>query len=297
MAKTIQNMDSLFKEKERAFYNRYLKKIYKGRIEKASDKKYALEEYEKKFRFEIEFPLVNDNYKEFISFFERHDKLGHSMSTVIRLLPKGREGGSFELISVSESSSDDTSEPIVEIIKKDKADRRSVSIEDEDVNGIGNRWDKHFEKNKPAELITEYAHRKAKKRFHEFLSAELLQFQSSENIPETTQQETTIIKNKEHTARRQTLAIYYLDLHFKINREGKDAALIRFIQFLTDKNIDKIIRALRNPLKNSEKKKIRADEELLKDLKYIRIYFEDLGLTSIIKKIDEDIITISEDMK
>ncbi|MGQ0828309.1 MAG: hypothetical protein ACT4ON_07935 [Bacteroidota bacterium] len=294
MTETLRNMDSFFKDREKEFYNRYFKKIYKGRIAKASDRKFSMEEYGKLFRFETEFGIeVNDNYKAFISFFETHNKLGHSINSAIRLLRRQKnevttiDNSSFKSVPNSSSQTD------IHFFKKIKVKgEKNATVNGKESNPFKNKWSNHFSQQTDKELITEYASWKAKKRFYEFLQSELMQLQSG-SISETAVQETTIIKNKDHTTRRQTLAIYYLDLHFKVNCEGKDAALIRFIQFLTDKNIDNITKIFRNPLKNSEKKKIRADEELLKDLKYIRTYFEDLGLTSVVKKIDDDIITIS----
>ena len=296
MTETIKNMDSLYTNREKEFYNRYFKKIYKGRIAKATDRKYSLGEYEKQFRFEIEFPLVaNDYFNGFITFFENHNKIGHSISSTIRLLRKTKSKEDNDR-SAFTSAPDNSSKEEIQFIKKIGAKETGISI-DNDVSDFKRKWNKPFSQMSDINIVTEYAAWKAKKRFCEFLHTEFLQLQSPENITETGEPEISVLKNKDHTTRRQTLAIHYLDSHFKINREGKDAALGRFIQFLTDKNIDNIIKTLRNPLKNSEKKKIRADEELLKDLKYIRIYFEDLGLTAIIKQIDKDIAAISEDLE
>lgn len=297
----LNNMDSLFKDKENTYYNRYNKKIYKGRIVKAIDKKYALEEYEKKFRFETEFPIgVNDNYNEFISFFEKHEKLGHSMSSAIQLLPKGREDVSAEFISIVEIAPNQLTEVDVQFIENNDKSERSISIDDEEFaseKSIWSKWNKRFERINPEELVAEYAHWKAKKRFLTFLQTELSKLQSSENVSEIEERETNNIRNAEHTTRRQTLAIHYLDLQFKINGTGQDAPLNRFIHFLTDKNMDNIKKAVRNPLKTFEKKKIKADAELLKDLEYIRVRFADLELTSILKLIDRDIAAISKDLK
>jgi hypothetical protein len=46
MAAKTGNMNSLFIEKEKDFYNRDIKKIFKGRIVNATDKKFALGSYE-----------------------------------------------------------------------------------------------------------------------------------------------------------------------------------------------------------------------------------------------------------
>lgn len=300
MAAKTGEFNSLFIEKEKDFYNRDFKKIFKGRIANAADKKFALEEYEKRFRFETEFPVeVNDYYKEFIGFFERHEKLGHPMDSVLRLAPKEHCEVSFSQISTDDNDTENFSEVGTSFKKKIKKGKEIISDKDEDLNTVKTVYNQHFSRRKPEELITDYAAWKAKKRFLNFLQTELLQLHKSENLAtETDLQETTILKNKDHTTRRQTLAIYYLDFYFKINKSGKEAApLVRLIEFLTDKSIDNIKKALRNPLKNSEKKNNRADAELLKDLKYIRIYFEDLKLVAIVQLIDKDITAVSEDMQ
>ena len=59
-------------------------------------------------------------------------------------------------------------------------------------------------------------------------------------------------------------------------------AKARLIELLTSKNYDNIYRKVRQPFKLSNK-------ELAKDLKYIRKYFEDLGLTEIVKMIDNEL--------
>lgn len=300
MAAKTGKMNSLFIEKEKDFYNRDFKKIFKGRITNATDKKFALEEYEKRFRFETEFPVeVNEYYKEFIIFFERHEKLGHPMDSVLRLAPKEHCEVSFSQIRSDDNDTEKFYEVGASFKKKVKKEKEIISDKDEDLNTVKTVYNQHFSRRKPEELITDYAVWKAKKRFLIFLQTELLQLHTSENLSsETGIVETTVLKNKDHTTRRQTLAIYYLDLHFKINKSGKEAApLVRFIEFLTDKSVDNIKKALRNPLKNSEKKNNRADAELLKDLKYIRIHFDDLKLAAIVQLIDKEIAGVSEDMQ
>ncbi len=103
-------------------------------------------------------------------------------------------------------------------------------------------------------------------------------------------------RNKENTARRQALAIYYIDTHLTLNKSG-DISLIRFIQFLTDKNLHTVKDAFGIPRKFSEYKSSKEAEALISDLQYIRIRFEDLKLSAIIKQIDLDIETVSKNIQ
>lgn len=95
-------------------------------------------------------------------------------------------------------------------------------------------------------------------------------------------------RNPEHTTRRQALAIYYLSQYCGFNK-GTEIALARFVQFLSGKNLDNITKILRNPLKIAPEKRKRADEELIKDLIYIRDYFDALRMANIVSLINRDI--------
>ena len=97
--------------------------------------------------------------------------------------------------------------------------------------------------------------------------------------------------NPEDTSRRQTLAIHYVNLFTQLNK-GPDIALARFIRFMTGKSLDNITKVLRNPLKVASEKRKRADEELLKDLTYIKQFFEGMGLPQILVLIDRDMEAI-----
>jgi hypothetical protein len=100
-------------------------------------------------------------------------------------------------------------------------------------------------------------------------------------------------KNPEHTTRRQALTIYYLSQHCGFN-SGTEIALARFVQFLTGKSLDNITKILRNPLKIAPEKRKRADEELIKDLIYIREYFDSLKLPQIANLINRDITEVTK---
>jgi len=313
MTQKIKDMSSFLIKKETDFYNRHYNKIYKGRIEKSTDKKYALQQYVKEFRFQTEFPLINEYFQQFISFFEEYERLGHSIDSALRLMEK-QSRFQIERIEQDKNKREDALDEDAEL--KTEEENSSASGEgsaapEEDFDSDKTVWNYHFSLRPHQELITQYAVWKANKRFLNLLQAELLPLQSQEEIAaEAALEQTSVntvtdlviedtpeVKNKENTARRQTLAVYYLNEYFKINQSGKEIALTRFIHFLTDKNIDNIKAALRNPLKFSEKKRIKADEELLKDLEFIRIRFEDLKLADIIEQIDLDTQTVAKNIQ
>ena len=88
MTEKTGDMNLFLNKKENDFYIRSYKKIYTGRIEKSTDKKYALEQYEENLRFRTECALTNENFKEFITYFEKYERLGHSMESALRLMSK-----------------------------------------------------------------------------------------------------------------------------------------------------------------------------------------------------------------
>jgi len=90
------------------------------------------------------------------------------------------------------------------------------------------------------------------------------------------------LKNPEFTTARQVLAMHYLFEYTKV--VGIDQTeKAHFIEFLTGKNYKNIYDAVRSPLATK-------DGNLRKgDLRYIRPYFEKLGLREIVKMIDNEL--------
>ena len=92
-------------------------------------------------------------------------------------------------------------------------------------------------------------------------------------------------KNSEFTTARQVLALYYIFEHLQIRGTEVDkAAKERFVQFLTGKSQQNIHAAFTNPHINAKTKKFRFE-----DLQYIRKYFEDIGLSEIVKAINNQL--------
>lgn len=97
----------------------------------------------------------------------------------------------------------------------------------------------------------------------------------------------TPTKNKEFTTKRQVLAIYYMWNELDKNINSIDRTVrARFIQFLTGKNESNIYKALAEPYKGLENDK--NNKSAIKDLEFVKQYFESIGLKSIVEKISND---------
>jgi hypothetical protein len=92
-------------------------------------------------------------------------------------------------------------------------------------------------------------------------------------------------RNPEFTTARQVLAIHYLLKYSKVD-QASNADVARFIEFLTGKNYKNIYKRVCNPLGS-------RDKELNEDLRFIRDFFEKLGLTEIVKMINNEINSVS----
>ena len=91
-------------------------------------------------------------------------------------------------------------------------------------------------------------------------------------------------KNKEFTTARQVLALHFIFEQLQIRSTEIDRSLkAKFVEFLTSKNYKNIYDALENPFITKDKN-FRFD-----DLKYIRDYFESLGLSEIVKGINNQL--------
>lgn len=99
----------------------------------------------------------------------------------------------------------------------------------------------------------------------------------------TTQQESNELSDSktEFTTARQVLAIHYLLKYCKAEQVS-NADVARFIEFLTGKNYKNIYKRVGNPLGS-------RDKELNEDLRFVRSYFEKLGLSEIVKMINNEI--------
>ncbi|HYE71999.1 MAG TPA: hypothetical protein VEF04_01660 [Blastocatellia bacterium] len=105
---------------------------------------------------------------------------------------------------------------------------------------------------------------------------ELSKTKKTDQVPENSN------LNSEFTTARQVWAIHFLLEASGLSRDRVEKTEVaRFIEFLTGKNFDNIYKRVRNLHSVSE-------ESSQKDLDFVREYFNKLGLTSIVKKIDQE---------
>lgn len=90
------------------------------------------------------------------------------------------------------------------------------------------------------------------------------------------------ILNPDFTTARQVLALHYL-LEYRQVKGIDQTHKARFIEFLTGKNYKNIYDLVRSPLATKQGKFRRAD------LQFVRTYFENLGLTEIVKMINNQL--------
>ena len=91
--------------------------------------------------------------------------------------------------------------------------------------------------------------------------------------------------NRDFTTARQVLALHYMLEQLQVRSTETDkAARERLTHFLTGKNEQNIHAAFTNPHVNPKTKNFRFD-----DLKYIREFFEDLGLSEVVKAINNQL--------
>lgn len=116
------------------------------------------------------------------------------------------------------------------------------------------------------------------KRFLEFL-------QSKNETPETTDKVAA-----DFTAARQVLAIHFLLKECMINNPIDDPTpTARFVQFLTKRETGAARIQDTSLYKRVQKPMKLNDTELIKDLQYIRPFFENLGLARIVAQIEAEI--------
>lgn len=132
--------------------------------------------------------------------------------------------------------------------------------------------------------------------FYTYYENEYLQFliQTHNELKEA---ETTSVKNaveqkggsKEFTTARQVLAVYYIMEELNVFAKADKTEVAKFIQFLTGKetgvskiNDTSIYKKVKSPFSKS-------DKQIETDLRFIRTYFEKLGLMGITNKINKEI--------
>ncbi len=114
---------------------------------------------------------------------------------------------------------------------------------------------------------------KAFDHYREYLESKL-----KENEPSAPKES----KNPDFTLARQVLAVHYL-LEFCQVKGIDHTKKAAFIEFLTEKNPKNIYEAVRSPLAT------KAGDFRRKDLKYIRVFFDNLEMRGIVQMIDNEL--------
>jgi len=93
-------------------------------------------------------------------------------------------------------------------------------------------------------------------------------------------QSEAVTRNPDFTTARQVLAVHYLLRYCQVT-QASNADVARFIEFLTGKNYKNIYKRVCNPLGS-------RDKELTEDLRFVRVFFEKLGMAEIVKMINNE---------
>jgi len=260
-----QNLDELLNQLIERNYKRLLN-IYHKRLEAARDKEFAFTQFVNRILIFTNLRMeVNGEYPQMIETLEDGYKLGKPIAQSIVKLRKiskslNFEGQTSQLENLNEPS-DDNPTLSIEIKITRFSDANNLSDE---------------------ELVTLFAQYKVYMLFASFLEKEATKFVTTDNpsTPLSTLLEDIAEKNKEFTTGRQVLAIHYLLKYCQV-KNIDDAEKARFVHFLTGKNLDNIYKKVQSPLSG-------ANKYVTEDLKYVRGYFERLGLKEIVKMISNE---------
>jgi hypothetical protein len=268
------NLDTVIQQHIDRHYKRFLN-AYKKRIEKAKDKLYAIEQYEKRMKATTELRIeLNEEYKDLIDELEDDYRLGVSVTISIKKLRKKQ----FNLHQYD---------------KKDRSGIVETYIDDEGIEHDIEETEQRDEvqlldKYSDDDIIWAFAEYKTCELFLKFLAFETSKYTQPtlDNISKKAVTPTIIEdipkKVKPFSTHRQVLAIHYLMKYCQV-KDIDQKVISRFIEFLTSKNESNIYDWVRNPLDGSPQK-------LKEDLTYVRKYFEELGMEEIVKMINNEIV-------
>jgi hypothetical protein len=252
----ITNLDTYFIETTDRYYNR-LVNIYNKRMAKANDKDYTHKEFTNYCVAILDMRYAANEREEIVSDLEHNYKIGNELSLAIKALRENMHNriniDSIDFIEVTS----DKEEPEFEVVSTSKKPETFFIDQYSDM-----------------ELVRMFSEFKAYQKFNEFLK-------TANSITETTATLDKVEKSKDFTTARQVLAVHYL-LKFANVKNVDKTEIARFIQFLTGKNFDNIYKKLQSPFKLN-------DKSLREDLRFVRDYFERLGLFEIVKMINNEI--------
>ncbi len=262
------HLDTYFTETTERYYSR-LVNIYKKRMAKAHDKEYTHEEFTKYCGAILEIRYKASEREVIVNTLEQEYKIGKEFSLVIKVLRKEIHKQIInDTLDFIEITPDNKTPTFDETIPKKKPETYFI--------------DQYSD----LELVRMFSEYKAYEKFSEFLKSEKLnkgiekrlrkkQLLSGKETEETEE------KNTDFTTARQVLAVHYLFKFMQVKNVDK-TEIARFIQFLTGKNFDNIYKKLQNPLKIN-------DKSAKEDLRFVREYYERLGITEVVKMINNEI--------
>ena len=254
------DLDNFFKETTERLYNR-LVRAYNIRMISANDKEYSHQQYVDYCNATMEFKFQTSDFSSIIEIMEHEFKLGKKFENGIKKVRQAIETEScIQYIGESKTSNNPSDESaiftdFIEMGSVSKVESKSFLTELSD-----------------SEIIRFFAEYKAFQRFSLFLSSQNQREKEEIDVSEIPE------KSKDFTTARQVLAVHYLLKYTQVKNVDK-TEIARFIQFLTGKNYDNIYKKLQNPFKINEK-------FLNEDLRFIRDYFERLGMSEVVRMIN-----------
>jgi hypothetical protein len=267
------NLDTIMQQHIDRHYKR-VKNAYKKRIEKAKDKLYAIEQYEKRMQMTTHLHIeFNEEYKALIEDMQDDYRLGVPVALSVKKLRKKQ----YNLHQYDNDKS---------FIYTSYTDENGVKHINEDLDKEPEP--QLLDRYSDDDIIWAFAEYKTCELFLEFLDSEKLKYTQptfgdiSQKAIAPTITEDIPQKVKAFSTRRQVLAIHYLMKYCQV-KDVDQKVISRFIEFLTSKNESNIYDWLRNPLDGSPQK-------VKEDLTYVRKYFEELGMEEIVKMINNEIV-------
>ncbi|MBI5542187.1 MAG: hypothetical protein HY951_19175 [Bacteroidia bacterium] len=261
------NLDVYFNEITERNFNR-LVNIYKKRMAKAHYKDYAHNEFTKYCGAILEIRYNASEREIIVNTLEREYKLGKEFALVIKVLRKEIHkqiiNNTIDFIEITQDNKNQEFEETIPVKKPEAY---------------------FIDQYSDLELVRMFSEYKAYEKFNEFLKSEKLnkgiekRLRITKLIPEKETEE----KNTDFTTARQVLAVHYLFKFMQVKNVDK-TEIARFIQFLTGKNFDNIYKKLQNPLKIN-------DKSAKEDLRFVREYFERLGMIEVVKIINNELIS------
>ena len=256
------DIDKIFQEKIDTYY-RILVSSFSKKFNKANDKWYAINELEGRARCFLGCKFDNPIEQDCFNFLIGYYNMGDSIEEGIKEYRSNRIK-SYYIISIMNEAGEEV----------------PVDTEPEYPSQTDYKnWLENISDFKITVLFAKYIALNKYNKNIEMQKSTL--FDEKGEFRETPLNEEISSPNDEFTMNRQVMAMYFLLKYIKIeNVDNTNKA--KFIEFLTQKNYSNIYRKIRNPFEGNLK-------WMIKDLNYIRKFFENLKLSEVVKMIDKKI--------